>query len=141
MARELSYGPHTLVARARDEAKNVSTARVTVVHVGGGAYKIAIRTRVKLKVSPVSGGKVTVRGKVLPKIDVGKVLGMVSLYFERHDGKRWVRFGLYRKNASRPFRVTHRVVKGGKWRVRAKHTPKTGLAGVRASRARAPLTF
>ena len=47
-AKKLSYGPHTLVAKAYDEAKNVGTPTVKVIKGGGGKNKIAIPTKIDL---------------------------------------------------------------------------------------------
>ena len=43
-AKNLSYGPHTVVAYARDEAKNEGRAVAKVTHVGGGAYPYRVPT-------------------------------------------------------------------------------------------------
>ena len=63
-AKELAYGPHTLVATASDEAKNVGRASAKVVHVGGGAFPYKVPTTFDLKVGKVKAGKVTVKGKI-----------------------------------------------------------------------------
>jgi len=49
-AKELAYGPHTVVATASDEAKNVGRASAKVVHVGGGAFPYKVPTTFDLKV-------------------------------------------------------------------------------------------
>ena len=43
-AKNLSYGPHTVVADARDEAKNEGRAVAKVIHVGGGKYPYKVPT-------------------------------------------------------------------------------------------------
>ena len=63
-ARNLSYGPHTFVATASDEAKNVGRAVAKIIHVGGGKYPYKVPTTFKLSVGKVKNGKVLVKGKI-----------------------------------------------------------------------------
>ncbi|MGH2969936.1 MAG: Ig-like domain-containing protein [Solirubrobacteraceae bacterium] len=131
-AKELSYGPHTIVATARDEAKNEGKAIARVTHVGGGAYPFKVKTTLAIKLGKVRKGKVSVRGKVTPRGDLApRALGSVQVKFSRFDTreKRWKRFSLYRKDAKRAFRFTHRFKKRGVWRVTGKFVPKKGFSG------------
>jgi hypothetical protein len=136
-AKNLSYGPHTVTATARDEAKNEGRAVARVTHVGGGAYPFKVPTRLTLTVRRVRGGKVAVRGKVRPKDNIApRALGTVKVRFARLDAKRkrWKRFSLYRKDAKKSFRFTHRLRKRGVWRVTAQFVPRKGF---KASKAKA----
>jgi hypothetical protein len=65
-AKKLAYGPHTLVVKAYNEAKNIATASARVTKVGGGKYKIAIKTTLQLTLGKVSHRTMSVRGSVAP---------------------------------------------------------------------------
>jgi hypothetical protein len=133
-AKNLSYGPHKLVATASDEGKNVGRAEVTVIHVGGGAYKLRVATKLQFRVGKVKGGKVRVRGKVLPQGNViaPKANGSVWIRFFKKQGGRWKKVSLYRKDAKRAFAFTHRLKARGKWKVTAEYKPKAGFRGSKA---------
>jgi hypothetical protein len=138
-ARELSYGPHTVVATARDEARNEGRAMAKVLHVGGGAYPYRVPTKLSLKLGKVRSGKVKVRGKVSLKEKLApRALGSVQVRFSRFDtkSKRWKRYSLYRKDAKRAFRFTHRFPKAGVWRVTGKFKPKKGFKASKSKAAR-----
>jgi hypothetical protein len=135
-AKNLSYGPHTFAATARDEAKNEGRAQVSILHVGGGKYPYKVRTALELKVGKVRAAKVSVRGKVRPQGGLApRALGSVRVRFARFDThtKRWKRVSLYRKDAKKGFRFTHKFAKRGVWRVTGKFVPKKGF---KASKAR-----
>ncbi len=134
-AKNLKYGPHTVVATARDEAKNIGRAMTRVIHAGGGNYPYKVPTALKLKVGKVKGGKVSVRGKVrLVEKLLPRALGSVRIKFSRFDtkSKRWKQFGYYRKDAKRRFRVSHRFQKRGVWRVTGRYVPRKGFKGSKA---------
>jgi hypothetical protein len=136
-AKNLSYGPHTVVATARDEAKNEGRAVARVTHVGGGAYAYQVPTKLALRVGRLrGGGKVSVRGKVTPAGDLApRALGSVQVKFSRFDTrkKRWKRYSLYRKDAKQAFRFTHRFKKRGVWRVTGRFVPKQGFKASRST--------
>jgi hypothetical protein len=138
-AKNLSYGPHTLVATARDEAKNEGRATVNVLHVGGGRYPYKVPTTLNLKLGKVRSAKVAVRGKVTPQGGLApRALGSVRVRFARFDThtKRWKRVSLYRKDAKKAFRFTHRFKKRGVWRVTGKFVPKKGFRGSKSRAVR-----
>src|SRR5829696_2042815 len=85
-AKNLSYGPRTVVALARDEAKNEGRAVAKVIHVGGGKYPYNVRTAYSLTVGKVRGGKVKVRGKITPKGNLSRLAhGRAYVFFSRFD--------------------------------------------------------
>ncbi len=136
-ARELAYGPHTVVATASDEAKNVGRASVSVTHVGGGAYPYRVPTSYRLKVGKVRRGKVTVRGRIA-SADTAvsrRAHGRGYVYFSRFDtkAKRWRKVSRYSHDAKRTLKVRYRFKKRGVWRVTGTFKPK---AGFKASRAK-----
>jgi hypothetical protein len=125
-AKKLAYGPHTLVAKAYDEAKNVGTATAKVTKVGGGKYKIAIATTLDLKLGKVAHRRISVRGNVIPAQKLASVAGKTQVTFERKEGGRWVGTSRFSKGAKSPFHFTYRFKKPGTWRVKAKFVPKKG---------------
>jgi hypothetical protein len=133
-AKELAYGPHQLVARASDAGKNVGTARITVTHVGGGAYKLTVPTQLRFKVGKVRNGRVKVQGKVLPtgNIIAPKANGSVWIRFFRKQGGRWKKVSLYRKDAKRAFSFRHKLKSRGRWKVTAQYKAKNGFRGSKA---------
>jgi hypothetical protein len=133
-AKNLSYGPHKLVATASDEGKNVGRAEITVIHVGGGAYKLKVATKLDFKVRTLPGGRVKVRGKVLPQgnVLVPKANGSVWVRFFRKQGGKWKKVSLYRKDAKKAFSFTHKLGSRGKWKVTAVYMPKAGFRGSKA---------
>ena len=133
-AKNLSYGPHKLVAKASDEGKNVGTTTITVIHVGGGAYRLKVGTKLKLSVGKVRHGRVKVRGKVIPQGDViaPKANGSVWIRFFRKQGGKWTKVSLYRKDAKRAFSLTHKLKSRGRWKVTAEYRAKNGFRGSKA---------
>ena len=125
-AKKLAYGPHTLVAKAFDEAKNVGTATVKFTKVGGGKYKIAIATKLDLQLGKVAHRRMSVRGKVIPAQKLASVAGKTQVTFERKQGKRWIGTSRFSKGAKTPFKFTYRFKQPGTWRVKAKFVPKPG---------------
>jgi len=137
-AKNLSYGPHTIVATARDEAKNEGRATAKFTHVGGGAYPYRVPTSFNLKVGKVRKGKVTVRGKIASKQAAVSRLahGRGYIVFSRFDtkSKRWKKVSRYSKDAKHAFTLRYKFKKRGVWRVTGTFKPKTGF---KASRAKA----
>ena len=137
-AKNLSYGPHTIVATARDEAKNEGRATAKFTHVGGGAYPYRVATSFNLKVGKVRSGEVTVRGKIASKnASISRLAhGRGYIVFSRFDtrGKRWKKVSRYSKDAKHAFTLRYKFKKRGVWRVTGTFKPKTGF---KASRAKA----
>jgi len=137
-AKNLSYGPHTVVVTARDEAKNTGRVTAEVIHVGGGRYPYKVPTAYTLKVGKVRGGKVKVRGKIASRQPLVSRLahGRGYVVFQRFDtkAKRWKKVSRYSRDAKRAFSLRYTFKKRGIWRVTGHFKPKTGF---RASRARA----
>ena len=126
-AKKLSYGPHTLVAKAYDEAKNLSTATVKVIKVGGGKYKIAIGTKIDLKLGKVKHRKLTLKGKIVPAQDLDTTItGKTEIVFERKQGKRWIGTSRFAKGAKTGYRFAYKFKKPGTWRMKVKFIPKKG---------------
>jgi hypothetical protein len=125
-AKKLAYGPHTLVAKAYDEAKNVGTATVKVTKVGGGKYKIAIATTIDLALGKVAHRRMSIRGKVIPAQKLASVAGKTQITLERKEGARWIGTSRFTKGAKSPFKFTYRFKQAGTWRVKAKFVPKKG---------------
>ena len=139
-AKNLSYGPHTVVAVARDEAKNEGKAVAKVTHVGGGKYPYKVGTSYALKVGKVKGGKVKVRGKISPKGNLSRLAhGRAYVYFSRFDtkAKRWKKVSRYSRDAKHAFTLRYKFKKRGVWRVTGNFKPKKGFkASTRQGRAR-----
>jgi hypothetical protein len=135
-AKNLSYGPHTVVATASDEAKNIGRATAKVTHVGGGAYPYKVPTTYTLKVGKVRGGKVAVKGKIASKNPLISRLahGRGYVFFERFDtkAKRWKKVSRYSRDAKHAFTVRYRFKSRGVWRVTGRFKPKTGFKAARA---------
>ena len=139
-AKNLSYGPHTVVITAGDEAKNVGRVTSKVVHVGGGRYPYKVPTAYTLKVGKVKNGKVTVKGKIASKSPLISRLahGRGYVFFERFDtkAKRWRKVSRYSRDAKRAFKVRYTFKKRGVWRVTGHFKPKTGFKATRAKASR-----
>ena len=135
-AKNLSYGPHTLVATASDEAKNVGRATVKILHVGGGRYPYKVKTNLALTLGKVRSGRISVRGKVNPLGGISRLAhGRVHVYFQRFDtrSKRWVKVGKrISKDAKHAFRASYRFNKRGVWRATGVFNPKKGFKRSRA---------
>ena len=126
-AKQLSYGPHTLVAKAYDEAKNLGTATVKVIKVGGGKYKIAIGTKIELKLGKVKHRKLTLKGKIIPAQDLDTTItGKTEIVFERKQGKRSIGTSRFAKGAKTGYRLTYKFKKAGTWRMKVKFVPNKG---------------
>jgi hypothetical protein len=141
-AKNLSYGPHTVVVTASDEAKNVGRVTSKVIHVGGGNYPYKVPTAYTLKVGKVRNGKVKVRGKISSKSPLVSRLahGRGYIVFQRFDtkAKRWKKVSRYSRDAKRAFSLRYTFKKRGIWRVTGHFKPKTGF---KASRAKASKKF
>ena len=139
-AKNLAYGPHTIVATARDEAKNEGRAVAKFVHVGGGRYPYKVRTSYQLKVGKVRGGKVKVRGRIASKNAAISRLahGRGYIFFSRFDTKsrRWKKVSRYSRDAKRAFSLRYTFKKRGVWRVTGRFKPKTGFKASRAKASR-----
>ena len=139
-AKNLAFGPHTIVATASDEAKNVGRATAKFVHVGGGAYPYKVPTTFDLKVGKVKAGKVTVKGKVASGNALISRLahGRGYVFFSRFDtkAKRWKKVSRYSKDAKHAFTLRYKFKKRGVWRVTGNFKPKTGFKASRAKASR-----
>ena len=134
-AKDLSYGPHTIVATARDEAKNEGRAQAGVTHVGGGAYPFKVSTSYKLDVGKVKRGKVKVRGKIMPQGDYSRFAhGRAYVFFARFDtkAKRWKKVSRYSRDAERAFSLSYEFKKRGMWRVTGEFKPYKGFTSARS---------
>ena len=145
-AKELSYGPHTVVATAKDEAKNEGRAVAKVIHVGGGNYPYKVGTTFSLKVGKVRNGKVKVRGKISPKGTLSRLAhGRAYVYFSRFDTKnnRWKRYSRFSRDAKHAFSFSYKFNKRGAWRVTGSFKPKKGFKSSRSKarklKVRAPV--
>jgi hypothetical protein len=129
-AGALSFGPHRLVARARDEARNWTTVRETIVRVGGGAYRSArIGTHLAIAYGPVTHRRMAVSGRVRFGGGVHGD-GEVVMRFERFVKGAWKPKNLRQRTAHRPFRYTFHFSGDGRWRVRASFRPAGPFAPV-----------
>jgi hypothetical protein len=137
-AKNLSFGPHTIVATASDEAKNIGRATAKFVHVGGGAFPYKVPTTFDLKIGKVKSGKVTVKGKIASGNALISRLahGRGYVFFSRFDtkAKRWKKVSRYSKDAKHAFTLRYKFKKRGVWRVTGNFKPKSGF---KASRAKA----
>ena len=134
-ARDLAYGPHTVVALARDEAKNEGRAVAKVTHVGGGAYPYVVPTTFDLKVGKVKRGKVRVRGKIRPQGTLSRYAhGRAYVFFSRFDTKRkrWNKVSRYSRDAKHAFSLRYKFKKRGVWRVTGQFKPKKGFKSARS---------
>jgi len=127
-AKRLAYGPHTIVAKAYDAAKNVATATIKVTHVGGGgAYKLAVATKLRITLSKLKHRKLTITGRVVPSQKVATVQGKTQILVARKDGRRWKVVSRYGKGkASKTFKIPYTFKKAGTYRITATFTPKKG---------------
>jgi Glycosyl hydrolases family 39 len=116
-AGKLSYGPHTVTVRASDDIGNTSTQDVTVTRVHRGDVSTLQKVRIKVKV----------RGKGLRRRVTGRVIaptppgGRVHVMFQVKTKHKWRTRHLVSKNANHSFRVTQRLARPGKWRVRVRY--------------------
>ena len=134
-AKNLSYGPHKIVAVAHDEAKNEGRAVANVLHVGGGDYPFTVPTSYKLSVGKVRGGKVKVRGKVSALGGYSRLAhGRAYVFFQRFDtkAKRWKKVSRFSKDAKHAFTVRYSFKKRGVWRVTGNFKPKKGFKKARS---------
>jgi hypothetical protein len=129
-AKDLAYGPHTVVALAHDEAKNEGRATTQVIHVGGGKYPFTVPTSYALTVGKVRGGKVKVRGKVSALGGYSRLAhGRAYVYFSRFDtkAKRWKKVSRFSRDAKHAFTLRYAFKKRGVWRVTGAFKPKSGF--------------
>jgi hypothetical protein len=134
-AKNLAYGPHTVVITASDEAKNVGRVTSKVVHVGGGRFPYKVPTSYTLKVGKVKRGKVTVKGKIASKSPLISRLahGRAYVYFSRFDtkAKRWKKVSRYSRDAKHAFKLRYTFKQRGVWRVTGSFKPKRGFKKAR----------
>lgn len=121
-AGTLAYGPHTLVARARDEARNWGTTRLTILRVGGGKYLTRIPARLKVAFSRVSKRHMTVSGAVRFGGGV-QGDGQVEFRFQRLVKGHWKAKNVRRRTVHRPFRFTFPFSGNGRWRIKTRLVP------------------
>jgi hypothetical protein len=129
-AKNLSYGPHTVVALAHDEAKNEGKAVARVTHVGGGAYPFSVPTKYTLKVGKVRHGKVKVKGKIVPQGNLSRLAhGRAYVTFSRFNTKtnRWKKVSRFSRDAKHLFTLRYTFKKHGVWRVTGNFKPKKGF--------------
>ena len=134
-ASKLSYGPHTVTAIARDEARNEGKSSVKVVHVGGGNYPYTVKTSFSMKVGKVRNGKAIVRGRIKPKGTIATVArGRAYVAFQRFDtkSKRWRKFQRVSRDGKTPWRISYRFAKRGVWRIVGEFKPYPGYGKSRA---------
>jgi Bacterial Ig domain len=138
-AGALAFGPHRLVATARDEARNVGRASVAIVRVGGGAYTQRIPTALRVRYGTVKRRRMAVSGRVRFAGGV-RGDGEVEFRFDRRVKGRWKTRNVWHRTAHRPFRFTFGFGNGGQWRVRTRFMPKgpfaPATAGARLLRIR-----
>src|SRR5829696_4943155 len=111
-AKNLAYGPHTIVATARDEAKNEGKAVARFTHVGGGAYPYKVPTAFDLRIGKVRGGKVKVRGRISSRNAAISRLahGRGYVAFSRFDTntRGWRKVSRFSRDAKHAFSLTYR---------------------------------
>jgi hypothetical protein len=129
-AKNLAYGPHTVVALAHDEAKNQGKATVKVIHVGGGAYPFKVPTAYALTVGKVKHGKVKVRGKVSALGGYSRLAhGRAYVSFSHFDTRtnRWTKVSRFSRDAKHAFTFSYAFKKRGVWRITGDFKPKKGF--------------
>jgi hypothetical protein len=122
-AQKLGFGPHTVVARARDDSHNIGTARVTIVRVGGGAYRDHIGSRLRVRYGKVRHRRMTVHGAMHFTGGV-RGSGTVEFRFERRVHGRWVMRNIRHRSVLHPFHFGFQFASSGRWRVRARFRPQ-----------------
>ena len=122
-AGALSYGPHTLVAKARDEARNWSTTQITIVRVGGGAYAATrIPSSLNVRYGRIAKRHMKVSGSVSFAAGVGGN-GQIELRFQRLVKGRWRPPNVRHRSSYAPFTFSFAFRAAGKWRVIARFKP------------------
>jgi hypothetical protein len=122
-AGKLSYGPHTLLAKARDETRNWTSAQITIVRVGGGAYAATrIPSTMKVRYGKVAGRHVSISGNVAFANGVMGD-GQVELKFQRLVKGHWRPKNVRHFSVHKPFRLAFTFSAPGKWRVLPRFKP------------------
>jgi hypothetical protein len=122
-AGTLSYGPHTLLAKARDETRNWGQAKLTIVRVGGGAYAAQrIPATLKVRFGKVAKRRINLRGSMR---FAGGVMGdgQVEFNFERRVKGVWKHKNVRHKSVHKPFKFSFQFSGNGKWRVKTRFVP------------------
>jgi len=127
-AKDLPFGPHTLVVKAYDNAQNVGEASVTIVRADPDKLVVAppnLLFEVKAR-----GRRVQVAGRVHAPGQPVQPKGKVRMFFEVQksvkQGRRrvlvWAPASRFTKDAKKPFRFSFRLRKPGRWRAYARYT-------------------
>jgi hypothetical protein len=120
----LSYGPHTLVAKARDAAQNVGTAQITLVRVGGGAYaSTRIPSKLTVHYGKLKHRKLTIRGSMRFANGVTGV-GTVKFLFQHLKRGHWSAGKGTKRSPWHPFKFAYSLNQPGRWRVKAAFIPR-----------------
>jgi hypothetical protein len=121
-ARHLSMGRHRITVKARDAAKNVGQASVTVVRDRAGNIRVP-RARFHFSVKRSRGSRtLRVAGRVQrPKGTSIKPKGRIRMFFEIKLDGRWKVYSRYTKGIRKPFALRVRLRKPGTWRVWARY--------------------
>lgn len=122
-AGKLSFGPHVLEAKARDDAHNFGTSRITIVRVGGAGFNQRIGSRLKVRYGKVRNRRLPVKGKMSFANGV-RGSGNVEFRFERRVHGHWKRKSIRHRSVLHAFRFSFRFTGGGRWRVRARFVPQ-----------------
>ena len=127
-AKDLSFGTHTLVIKAYDNAQNTGEVSVPILRANPDVLKVAPpQLLFDLK---ARGRKVSVSGRVHAPGQPVQPKGKVRMFFEyqklvRVGRKRklvWTPTSRFTKDAKKPFRFSFTLRKPGKWRAYARYT-------------------
>ena len=124
-SRRLSFGRHKITVRAYDEGRNFTEASTTVTRVSPSNLP-TVKPTVELRRGKVRAGRrIKVSGRlVAPKSPVAPA-GRVLIEFQLRTGGKWKTRHKYTKGIAKPFAVTARLAKAGRWRVRATFNPSS----------------
>lgn len=117
-AKSLGLGEHTVTVQALDMFGNVSESTVHVRHVDATALP-AQATTVDIKVRG-KGLKRTVSGRVRAPAAFG-LRGKVQVLFQFRGKNGWRTLHKASKNANKPFKVSQRLARKGRWRVQVRY--------------------
>jgi hypothetical protein len=132
-ARELGNGQHKLIVWATDK-NDTPGPEVVVPFAKGEAYEGPGVTPGDTTAAPsfVQFRKLRLLGRGLKRTFAGGSLpgitaGAVRIEWQRKSGRRWKRLHAKAVVARRPFRVTQRLRRPGRWRVRAVYLGRPGI--------------